>query len=192
MNPKTKSLAKKIRAQWAKQFAGYQLMRFGKWKSISGLTELAVEHFRGKVGLEIGSFSGESAVIMILSGVTHLTCVDPWAAVTWSKHPMTEIEARFDRTAGLFKNVTKLKGFGRDVIPKLTVKFDFVYVDGDHKKKGVIEDIGLAMSVLRPGGIIAGHDYARSIWPEVKVAVDEIFGKPEKVYRDSSWMVTIK
>jgi len=33
----------------------------------------------------------------------------------------------------------------------------------------------------------AGHDYADG-WPGVKKAVDEIFGKPDKVYMDSTWV----
>jgi predicted O-methyltransferase YrrM len=36
---------------------------------------------------------------------------------------------------------------------------DFVYIDGDHGYEAVINDITNYSSKVRPGGIIAGHDY---------------------------------
>lgn len=36
---------------------------------------------------------------------------------------------------------------------------DAVFVDGDHSRKGVMNDTGLALEMVRPGGIIMWHDY---------------------------------
>mmetsp|Transcript_24236 Transcript_24236/g.51663 ORF Transcript_24236/g.51663 Transcript_24236/m.51663 type:complete len:469 (-) Transcript_24236:310-1716(-) len=35
---------------------------------------------------------------------------------------------------------------------------DLVFIDGDHSEQGVLEDIRLWRPLLRPGGILAGHD----------------------------------
>jgi len=38
-------------------------------------------------------------------------------------------------------------------------EFDLVFIDGDHAAESVKSDIDKALSVLRPGGLIAFHDY---------------------------------
>lgn len=37
--------------------------------------------------------------------------------------------------------------------------FDFIYVDARHDYKGVLEDLNHWWPLLKPGGILAGHDY---------------------------------
>lgn len=36
---------------------------------------------------------------------------------------------------------------------------DAIFIDGDHSRKGVMNDTGLALELVRPGGIIIWHDY---------------------------------
>lgn len=43
--------------------------------------------------------------------------------------------------------------------PDLGGQFDFIFIDGDHGRAGVDNDTQLALAVIRPGGIIAWHDY---------------------------------
>jgi hypothetical protein len=59
---------------------------------------------------------------------------------------------------------------------------DMLYVDGDHRRPGIDEDIRLWVPVIRDGGILAFHDY---ILPEergphihgrVYEAVEELIG----------------
>jgi hypothetical protein len=66
-------------------------------------------------------------------------------------------------------------------------KVDFVYLDGDHTYKSIKRDIKLALKILKPNGILAGHDYSNDFEGVVK-AVDDMFGKPDKTYRDTSWI----
>ena len=51
---------------------------------------------------------------------------------------------------------------------------DFVFIDADHIYEHVKKDILAWLPKVKPGGIIAGHDYNPP--HEVKRAVDEIFG----------------
>jgi predicted O-methyltransferase YrrM len=36
---------------------------------------------------------------------------------------------------------------------------DMVFIDGDHTGKAVLDDIQVALKVLKPGGLLCGHDY---------------------------------
>jgi hypothetical protein len=38
-------------------------------------------------------------------------------------------------------------------------RFDFIFVDGDHRYDAVLEDSRLALDCVRPGGVVAWHDY---------------------------------
>merc|ERR1740129_706130 len=54
---------------------------------------------------------------------------------------------------------------------------DLVFVDGDHSLEGASVDIRAWWPALRPGGVLAGHDYTLT-WPGVVRAVDD-FGARE-------------
>lgn len=53
-------------------------------------------------------------------------------------------------------------------------KMDMVFIDSDHTRKSVRKDIPHSISMLRPGGILCGHDYGHPFWIAVKEAVDEL------------------
>jgi predicted O-methyltransferase YrrM len=48
---------------------------------------------------------------------------------------------------------------------------DLVFVDGSHYSPALQVDVCFA-NLLRPGGIIAFHDYTRTEYPDVKRVVD--------------------
>jgi len=88
------------------------------------------------------------------------------------------------------KNVVKLKmniNGALGLLPEL----DFVYIDANHNYEFVINDIRLALTKIKKGGIISGHDYHTDTLGVIK-AVDEVFGKPDIIFNDSSWLVNIK
>ena len=57
---------------------------------------------------------------------------------------------------------------------------DFAYVDARHDYASVLEDLEAWFPKVKPGGILAGHDYADIEFGKnvfgVKSAVDEFFG----------------
>jgi hypothetical protein len=82
---------------------------------------------------------------------------------------------------------------------------DFVYIDARHDYESVLEDLRAWYPKLRPGGILAGHDYVDGEFPQgifgVKSAVDE-FAKelglqvhatsaPRSVEMFPSWLIEI-
>ena len=67
---------------------------------------------------------------------------------------------------------------------------DFVYVDADHTWEAVQTDIEEWLPKIRPGGILAGHDYLEAEkWPGVREAVEERFaGKADVTTYPNSWV----
>ena len=51
------------------------------------------------------------------------------------------------------KSVTAAKWIGQGVL-------DLVFIDGDHSFEAVRDDLDAWWPTLRPGGTLAGHDYA--------------------------------
>ena len=121
--------------------------------------------------LEIGSFTGDSAVYMLENILTSesstLTCVDTWAgslehAGELQEHfTMGEVEKRFDErikpfTGKLFKNKSTSTDF---LVKNRDVTYDFIYIDGDHTANTVISDAVLSWDLLKVGGFMAFDDY---------------------------------
>ncbi len=70
-----------------------------------------------------------------------------------------------------------LKGFSNDVIEdfsKLSLKIDYLFIDGDHSYQGVKDDFNNYLPFLNNEGIIVFDNYNDISWKEVKTAVDEI------------------
>jgi hypothetical protein len=55
-----------------------------------------------------------------------------------------------------------------------------------HDYDSVKQDIIIWRPKLKPGGVLAGHDYGKHA-PGVMEAVEELIGKPSKVYSDTTW-----
>jgi hypothetical protein len=75
-------------------------------------------------------------------------------------------------------------------------ELDFVYIDARHDYHSVREDLETWLPKVRPGGILAGHDYLDGEFPEgrfgVKSAVDEVFGRygltVHSTFQDTPWI----
>jgi hypothetical protein len=65
----------------------------------------------------------------------------------------------------------------------------FAFIDANHLYEGISADIKAWAPKVRPGGILAGHDYGMpDRWPDVTRAVDEAFGSRVE-HRGNSWLV---
>jgi hypothetical protein len=66
---------------------------------------------------------------------------------------MKQLEARE-------KRVQVIKDFSPGVAAQFADDyFDFVYIDADHTESAVYTDLCAWWSKVRPGGVLAGHDY---------------------------------
>jgi len=63
-----------------------------------------------------------------------------------------------------------LREFGEDAAKRFKREVDFVYIDGNHDYTYVVADILAWHPKVKPGGILAGHDYKNSErWHPIRV-----------------------
>jgi len=63
---------------------------------------------------------------------------------------------------------------------------DLVFIDSNHSYQAVKDDVAAWSPVVRPGGILAGHDYSRH-YPGVVRAVDELVEGDVRFMPDTVW-----
>jgi predicted O-methyltransferase YrrM len=68
---------------------------------------------------------------------------------------------------------------------------DLVFIDGCHEYEPVLADIKAWMPKVKPGGMLAGHDYSWSMFPGVVHAVEEVFGMSRREIRGVVWRVQL-
>lgn len=117
------------------------------------------------IGVEVGTDHGGYAK-QLCEGIPglKLACIDPYTAYTEGNEVHTQEEVD-----GIYKEAEARLAPYDAVIVRMTsmeaVKFyeddvlDFVFIDGNHSYNYVLEDITEWYKKVKPGGIIAGHDY---------------------------------
>jgi predicted O-methyltransferase YrrM len=142
--------------------------------------------------IEIGTFTGESTVIFG-DHFKKVIGIDPMlqdydVQDPTSKFNFNEVLDMFNDRTKDYKNISLVQKTSDDAVLDFTDEsFDFIYIDGIHQYENVKQDIINYLPKVKKGGVIGGHDYGPH-WPGVKQAVDEMFGQPDKVFKDTSWI----
>lgn len=140
---------------------------------------------------EIGSWCGSSADIFA-KHFKKVICIDPFKQdkeIT-SKYNMMDVEKEFDKVKAKYNNIVKIRHYSYDAVRIFDNKcFDIVYIDGEHSYNAVKQDIQLYLPKCKY--FISGHDYWLKKFPGVVKAVNECLGKPDKIFKDSSWIKII-
>ncbi len=148
--------------------------------------------------VEIGCYAGESTALFI-TRVAHVTCIDPWkdyleynnADEPIVMRHMEDVERMFDAlVAAAPDRITKIKAPSIEAASQFADgSLDLVYIDGNHGYLDVLEDIAAWLPKVKPGGLLAGHDYDQIRRPGVPRAVSEAMGgDPDAVFRDTTWV----
>lgn len=141
-----------------------------------------------EIGVKLGHYSDE-----LLSNWKgeELISIDPWLEAAPDEYVDRSNVAQERQDDNYEKTKERLAVYGsRSTIWRLTSveaapkvpdhSLDFVYVDARHDYLSVLEDLEAWCSKVKPGGILAGHDYVNGDLPQgefyVKKAVDEFFG----------------
>jgi predicted O-methyltransferase YrrM len=148
-----------------------------------------------KTMIEIGSFVGESTVLFAQS-FKQVIAIDPFmegyddADPTSHSFDFKNVYNSYLNRTGDHQNIQTMVSTSDDALDQLKgQEFDFVYIDGIHTYTQVKKDIENYLPLIKKGGVIGGHDYVNGgHLVGVYNAVNEIFGKPDKVFEDKSWI----
>lgn len=149
-------------------------------------TKFLQEYFKGGsnlLGAEIGVFRGDNASeIYFALHPSLLVLVDCWHPIGlghFDGDDKGQSESNFLETYREHVNnsgVVILKAWSKEAAKLLyEVKFDFIYIDGNHCYLECKEDLILWFPMAKVGGVFGGHDYNMD---GVKQAVSEVF--PDK------------
>lgn len=159
-------------------------VELGELLNRRGLLGCAVE-----VGVKRGEFSAE--LLGSWRG-RHLISVDPWSTTDPDDYVDVANVEQAEHDAFLRETTERLAPFsGRSTIWRQTGdeaaeriphhSLDLVYLDARHDRESVARDLDAWTDKVRPGGVIAGHDYLDGVLPEgdfgVRSAVDEHFAR---------------
>jgi predicted O-methyltransferase YrrM len=119
--------------------------------------------------IEVGLALGMSALFLcqaaIARGGRHVA-IDPFQERSWSNAGVTALS-----DAGVREIVEVIEEESQLALPRLVTekrKFDFAFVDGDHRFESVLFDICFMARLVQPGGLIVVDD----MWmPSIRTAV---------------------
>ncbi|MGO9138495.1 MAG: class I SAM-dependent methyltransferase [Syntrophales bacterium] len=112
--------------------------------------------------LEVGVYEGRSFLWVMDNILTHPSskaiAIDTFDKIFDSDPEKVFLENL--RRSGHSSQVKVLKGFSQEKLRQLTLNsVDLIYIDGDHRSKGVIMDAILSWDLLKEGGILMFDDY---------------------------------
>ncbi len=167
------------------------------WMSTPELQFLAQRARESELIIEFGSYHGRSTRALADNTNGVVFAVDPWNGIYFDDKgnqvgyiEPTAYEKFQENLRDHLDNekVIPFQMYSYDFPIRGNQLADFIFIDGDHRREAVKEDIQIALYLIKNGGIIAGHDYGRADWPGVKRAVDELF--PDGVNKvDTIWWI---
>ncbi|HEX7977670.1 MAG TPA: class I SAM-dependent methyltransferase [Gemmatimonadaceae bacterium] len=120
---------------------------------------------RGGVAAEIGVSRGKfTAAIMAANPPRKLHLVDVWASDRYNQTLRQGVEQTYaaEIAAG---SVEINLGYSIEVGRSFPdAYFDWIYLDTDHSYPTTRDELAVYESKMKPGGIIAGHDYVMGNW----------------------------
>lgn len=155
------------------------------WSSYHVVLPRIINERKLKVGAEVGVSCGlHSYKILEYTNLEKLYSVDPYRSYGDSTNvdmPQKHFDIMYLKVKdklSKFGNRTKMiRDLSKDASPMFKKhELDFVFLDANHQYEFVKEDLNLWYEKVRPGGIVAGDDYA-TIHPGVPQAVDEFFAE---------------
>jgi GT2 family glycosyltransferase/predicted SAM-dependent methyltransferase/predicted O-methyltransferase YrrM len=160
------------------------------WMSEEELSFLGSHAAEAKTALQIGCYKGRSSYVIGKNIKGSLLDIDSFVGDFGNALSSADLAATYIKNIDelLGTKIEVMIGNSQDILKILNKKFDLIFIDGSHSYINVKKDIQLSIPLLRPGGLLCGHDYSHSL--EVKRAVDDIFGENVKLYNNTSiWFI---
>ena len=146
--------------------------------------------------IEIGSYMGESTMLFASINIfNEIHSIEPFEGNEEFNdlfgYDWEMVKNEYLTNTRYWDNIRLWEDYSYDVADKFVDEsFDFVYVDAIHTYDEVKNDLQLYLPKVKQGGFIGGHDYM-DYFEGCKKAVDEVVGKPDKIFRDYSWIKKI-
>lgn len=123
--------------------------------------------------VEVGTHRGDFARVLLNTWPGRLMCVDPWCVppgYEYQAEMLLYLGGDGDRKLDYLAAVEATKEHANRVLLTMATSeqashavppnsLDFVYIDGDHERAAVTQDIALWWPKLRAGAMLAGHDW---------------------------------
>jgi hypothetical protein len=173
------------------------------WSNFQSIYQDAVDRApaQGAVFVEMGVALGRSAFMMAQMIAASKKSISFYAIDLWDVVPAKQwqrfaddffgefLEGAVKHARHLLKHVRILR---LDSVAAARAfddaSIDFCFIDGDHWYDPVRRDVLTWLPKMKPGGIIAGHDYDQ---PHLKRAVCDVFGEGRVEAVATSWRVRL-
>jgi predicted O-methyltransferase YrrM len=121
-------------------------------------------------GAEIGVYRGDFSAV-IARHASKLYCVDPYRA--YSNHDQIDLDEAYRVAQERLPSAEFIRLPSVEAVNQFAKEsLDFVYIDGNHDWAHISQDIYWWARKVKPGGIVAGHDYFLSKFTQVQPVVD--------------------
>jgi hypothetical protein len=151
-----------------------EMKESGEWQnhyiSAPGLIEAYKTLPQGARGIEIGVAAGENICYTLdnCPNIGSIAAIDPWLPYTDCNGTGTQeiVDASYEVSIDNFKDYGDRVTVYRctsdmyfDMYRAANKEaFDYIFVDGNHDYEYVLQDLRNFYTLVRPGGIISGHD----------------------------------
>ncbi len=135
---------------------------------------------RALVGAEIGVAAGDNALSILRTlNMQRLFLIDPYTSYLEGKTVLSygHLAELAQKRLKMYPQAKFMRYPSQEA--KLDELLDFVYIDGDHSFKSVVQDIDLFFSKVKYGGVVGGHDYTPLNGDVVK-AVDQFVNQHDR------------
>ena len=113
-------------------------------------------------GAEIGVYEASySMTLLRANSKLKLYCIDPWEPLPeYGDELRMEIAYQTALKSLQDTHSVIIRKYSKDAVTDFEPgSLDFVYIDGDHSLHGASFDIENWSQIVRPGGIVSGHDF---------------------------------
>lgn len=138
---------------------GLHRIKLSRWKQLPYL----LDEMGCRVGVEIGTEQGRFADTLLRKiPDLDLTVIDCWEPYKGYREKMGDKIAEYEQIArGRLGDRCKIvKAYSMDAVKDFADdSLDFVFIDGNHEFRQVVDDIDEWSRKVKKGGVIMGHDF---------------------------------
>jgi len=138
----------------------FQLNTIPTWTEPWNLAFCAEQAEHARFGVEIGTYMGASANMMMLSNPhLHLWCVDKFSLIFGLEWVCRQKTLNPWIDSGSLELIDGDSAKGGEMLQHMKGRLDFVFVDDGHATEDVKRDIKWFYPLLKKGGVMFGHDW---------------------------------